>query len=698
MNNKKLFVILFISFILIFSTTLIIFSILGNKNRIGYLGEFKFDESHINNTLELNGLNVEETKKIFTIDDKLDNDVLINYIFTNESITNYSYGFRLKYYDKIFRNSDIYSVYIDTNKVIKDNNFIKEIKILESGSPFGNLISDKKIDLEKIDNISYILKIKPKLIIWFLFVIFIIFIIYNYDCSYIKNNKKLYHSYLIYKKVSEKYFVVFTIIISALLFLIHFYIGFPGYFHNPDNIVILRQSILKDYSNWHPVIIAVTLNFLYKIFGQNTFYITLINLLCLYSGMAFIVIALYMRYKKTRFILLFLVLFIADIYFPTLTQLKDITCSMFIWLSISLIFFLLIETKKNKILNIILCFIIFISLFLALLWRHNAIVTIYPIILFLIFLFTSKLKLKSKIKNVFIFLSISFFASILLVLVVKVNPYIWIKSNDGYYYKDIDYDALYSKYGYIIDYFTWMDINDRFARNAPNNIFAIQIAACACVNNDDSMIPDDWYEKGKTFEDLKNLYNSNPSFADPFVFSYFYNRIFKPGNLENIDKVWLKYILKYPKDYIIHILRFSKTVIFKDFGWSITSFYLNDIPQSLEEIGFKNYNVMFNDARIYIYNLFHNLFINIPITFWVVISIVLFFSSLFLIIKNKILDKMLLYSFFLSFSSLATIIIVVFFTPINDSRYIFPIIPINIVLIICFSLFIEIIYRNKGNT
>ena len=53
MNNKKLFVILFISFILIFSTTLIIFSILGNKNRIGYLGEFKFDESHINNTLEL---------------------------------------------------------------------------------------------------------------------------------------------------------------------------------------------------------------------------------------------------------------------------------------------------------------------------------------------------------------------------------------------------------------------------------------------------------------------------------------------------------------------------------------------------------------------------------------------------------------------------------------------------------------------
>ena len=285
-----------------------------------------------------------------------------------------------------------------------------------------------------------------------------------------------------------------------------------------------------------------------------------------------------------------------------------------------------------------------------------------------------------------------------MVLVVKINPYIWIKSNDGYYYKDIDYDALYSKYGYIIDYFTWMDINDRFARNAPNNIFAIQIAACASANDDDSMIPKEWYEKGKTFEDLKKLYKAESLFGDTFVFSFFNQRIFKPGNLENISKVWLKYILKYPKDYIIHILMFSKTVIFKDFGWSITSSYLNGIPQSLEEIGFKNYNTMFNDARIYIYNSFHNLFINIPIDFLVLISIVLFFSSLFLIIKNKILDKILLYSFFLSFSSLATIIIVVFFTPINDGRYIFPIIPINIVLIICFSLFIEIIYRNKGNT
>ena len=91
-----------------------------------------------------------------------------------------------------------------------------------------------------------------------------------------------------------------------------------------------------------------------------------------------------------------------------------------------------------------------------------------------------------------------------MVFIVKINPYIWIKSNDGYYYKDINYDDLYSKYGYVIDYEIWMDINDRFARNAPNNIFAMQIAACAAANNDDSLIPSDWYEKGKDFEDLKN--------------------------------------------------------------------------------------------------------------------------------------------------------------------------------------------------
>ena len=103
MKNKNIFLKIYIPFLIICFITFIILSILGKKNRVGYLGEFQFGGSSINKTLELNGFNIGETKKLFTIDDILDNDALTNYIFTNEAITNYSYGFRVKYYDKVFR-------------------------------------------------------------------------------------------------------------------------------------------------------------------------------------------------------------------------------------------------------------------------------------------------------------------------------------------------------------------------------------------------------------------------------------------------------------------------------------------------------------------------------------------------------------------------------------------------------------------
>ena len=110
-------------------------------------------------------------------DGNLDEEGIKNYIFTNESITNYSYGFKVQYYDKVFRHSDIYNVYIDTNKVLKDNDFIEEINIYE-GSPFGNLISSEKIEFDKIDNVDYILKIKSNIISIFIIIFIIIPILY----------------------------------------------------------------------------------------------------------------------------------------------------------------------------------------------------------------------------------------------------------------------------------------------------------------------------------------------------------------------------------------------------------------------------------------------------------------------------------------------------------------------------------------
>ena len=117
-----------LSFLLL--ATLITLHILGSKERVGYLSDFEIIEG---------------------------------------SKSNYIYNFRIRYYDKVFRNSDIYGVYLITNSLPE---YIKEIKMNELGSPFGIIISDKIIEEEKIDNIKYILRLKNRLIIFV--VIFII--------------------------------------------------------------------------------------------------------------------------------------------------------------------------------------------------------------------------------------------------------------------------------------------------------------------------------------------------------------------------------------------------------------------------------------------------------------------------------------------------------------------------------------------
>ena len=131
MKHKNLFLKIYIPFVIVTIIALIVLQILGSKSRIGYLTEF---DLIVDKTLELN-----------------------NSENIDESITNYIYHFKIRYYDKVFRHGDIYSVYPDLSGL---QDFVKEIKMDYEGSPFGVLISDKIIEEEKIDNINYILKLK----------------------------------------------------------------------------------------------------------------------------------------------------------------------------------------------------------------------------------------------------------------------------------------------------------------------------------------------------------------------------------------------------------------------------------------------------------------------------------------------------------------------------------------------------------
>ena len=174
-KNKKLFLKIYILFLIITIITLIILQILGSKNRVGYLTDFSLV---VDKTMKLNN---------------------------SENITNYVYHFRIRYYDKVFRHNDIYGVYPDLSNL---PNFVKEIKMDYVGSPFGIFISDKKIiEEDKIDNINYTLKIKKNIIDIVIFLYLSILILF------IMNN--IYNKF--YNLINKKY-ILYSFLFLILLF------------------------------------------------------------------------------------------------------------------------------------------------------------------------------------------------------------------------------------------------------------------------------------------------------------------------------------------------------------------------------------------------------------------------------------------------------------------------------------------------
>ncbi|KLI17120.1 hypothetical protein SU46_08795, partial [Brachyspira hyodysenteriae] len=136
------------------------------------------------------------------------------------------------------RNNDIYNVYIDINKIIKDNNFIEEIEMRKNGSPYGDLISYEIIDYEKIDNINYYLKIKNTIIFYFSLIMAMLFVVIFFDdiksfvCK--ETNRTfvniilivyilflmIYLSFILFNNFGYKdikYFILFNILLCAFI-------------------------------------------------------------------------------------------------------------------------------------------------------------------------------------------------------------------------------------------------------------------------------------------------------------------------------------------------------------------------------------------------------------------------------------------------------------------------------------------------
>lgn len=649
MKNKNLFFKIYIAFVAIFAVSIIVLSFLGNKERIGYLSEFKIN---ITETLELNNLNIEEINQLFTVNNNLDEAAITNYLLTNNSIMNYSYNFRIKYYDKVFRNSDIYGVYLDTNKVIEDNNFIKNISI-GGGSPFGNLTSNKIIDFENIDNINYILKLK--IIYSITDILIFLFFIFFYKSIF---NKKLNFS------ISNKLFIIVSISIGVILFLFHFWLVYPGYFNDTDVFLPMVEGFLGIGNNAQPRIIGYVLSILYNTFGYYSFYILFINLFLWYFAITLIVISLYYKFYDIRILLLFFISFLNNIFFPNIFHIRDVTATLFFIASCSIILSLICIDYKYMIIKISLYAIFLVLVTISMLWRHNFIVTVYPIFIIITYKILNIFNFTNKIKYILSFFSIMFIFAIYLVLVFNFFPII-VKS-------------------------------DQKSNFSTTHLFLMQISACAVVNNDDSMILEEWYENTKTFDDLKKAYNKNKFNADILSAPWVKDRIFKSYGLTSLEKSWIKYIIKYPIDYIKFILEFSLKIYNAPitYDFRLSSNDLQNISEwrngyELNDL-IKPSKANFSNIKKLIYDFLYNFLPYIPfIIIFILLSNLLFIINLILITKKSFRsDQLFLLSFSIFFSSFSTAFITAIFLPVIDYRYIYPVIPITIIGIIIFVAFI----------
>ncbi len=638
-----------------------------------------------------------------------------NYIYTNSEITNYLYSMKLGYYSKIFRNSDLYRVYIDTNKVVSEFDNILKVRMNGYGSPFGVIVSDKVIS-NKIDGILYTLKLKLHiiyLISFFVLLYLISYFICRNNIDIFKYRSTIYitlflivfilsiilnvfyigllllsilfiyllFNFFIYiKKLSnEEYlFIVFTVFIISILFLFNFELLEPGFFHYTDPTSSMLEGFLLKGNNSHPRIIGYLLGVLYNIFGYHSYYIFFINLFLWYFSLFIIIVSLYLKYKNKYVILLVFLTFLSEIFFALIWHVRDITATLFIFASYSIIFALILLDLKNINIKSYIYLLFFILLITGMLWRHNFIVTIYPIFIYIFIDFLSNLNIKSIKKYIINFSILMISVAIILLFIYKLFPII-----------------------------TKSDTSDNYSTT---HLFLLQIVACAVPNNDDSLIPDEWYEKGKKFDNVIDIYNYDKLNADNLSAPWIENRPFRTHNLEGLEKVWIRYIFKYPLSYINHIINVVKNYIIRaNFNFRLSVYSL--------EMDSSEYLKMFlNDTKLFenliekkvtlspieskIYSLLYKILPAIKYTvIFVFISFLLLFLSLFIIIKNKYYtNRLLLFTFSTSLSSVATICIVILFTPVITYRYIYPIILISIISLISFITFIFDNKKiNKGN-
>jgi len=455
----------------------------------------------------------------------------------------------------------------------------------------------------------------------------------------------------------DRWFITIAISTSVFLFSFVFWLGFPGFFQCRD----IYDSLSVTTDHWHPVFIARFVQCLYSLFGRHSFYLFALNLFCFYAGTLLFVLALYLRTRRTMWYALFATTAIGNIFFQNFVQHHSFTFPMLLWLGCSMVFFQILVHITNAHIGFAVKVATGIVFLFPLLWRHNAILSVYPLFLLFTYLHLKKKDMGSVPAYALRFISLMSAGACVLVLVVKGHPYL---------------------------------LSRNVSKTVANPTFLHQIAGMVVPANDQSFIPQEWYEENKDFSDVVEMYEKYPFLADPFNVGwepFDSNRPFARGEIDGLQTLWFKGILTYPSNYLKHVSGFCRKMWFQSPKWIIDSNHIQGAPVGSRHIGIASSfpeserHIAFTSLRKNIYDFLfeHKVLLNhivgVGIGF-----IVLLASGLIWIMVPSSRGEMLLFTVSTSLSSCCTAIMVCIFSPCLETRYMSPVLVLSLISLIGF--------------
>ncbi|MGX3043839.1 hypothetical protein [Helicobacter sp. T3_23-1056] len=471
-------------------------------------------------------------------------------------------------------------------------------------------------------------------------------------------------------------FLGFAFALCAGICSFSFWLGFPGFHHFGD----MLSLIMLDKSGWHPVFYIYIFQLFLSLFGEHIYYFFLFNLIPFYLGIWFLIAGFYLRFKNPFALILIFPTFIGNIYFQNFIPLSNFNLAMLLFCLYSLLLFIVLvpldSSKKQKIISKILWILLFVLMFFAILWRHNAIFSVFPAFFVLCYIFLKDRRLAPKLFTKYYVLLIGLSAIGSLSVVIGV-PKI-LQTHKGY---------------------------------PANHLFLHQIAGTCVPANDSSCFNSEWYLPNKNFDNVKKTYSKFPFNADALIFGdtiYDDYRTFRGGKLSKLQTQWAKSILKYPLNYIKYQSKWFENIWFQNPGWIFDAKQMQStrFVTHFEMFPNKERSIKFSYLREQIYNFCYNHKILLNCAWGVGVGfVILMLSSAILWRRRKVVfadslcqnNTLLIFAFSVSFATFWSAFFIAAFSPVTDSRYMSPILPMAIVALIGLVAFVMDYLARKKN-